>query len=80
VLRLVLRQGMWLTIIGLAAGLVISLGLTRFIAGLLYGIGANDPLTVAAVFVLLAAISLLACFFPARRAMRRNPIAAIREL
>jgi predicted permease len=79
VLRLVLRQGSWLTIIGLASGLALSLGLTHFIAGLLYGVGANDPATVIAVFLLLAAISLLACYIPARRAMRVEPVAAIHE-
>jgi ABC-type antimicrobial peptide transport system permease subunit len=79
VLRLVLLQGFSLTMIGLGLGLALSFGLTRFIAGLLYGIGANDPLTVAAVFGLLGAISLLACYFPARRAMHVNPVAAIRE-
>ncbi len=79
VLRLVLTQGMWLTIFGLALGLALSFGFTRFIRALLYGIGANDPLTVVAVVVLLAAMSLLACYFPARRAMRISPVAAIRE-
>ncbi len=80
VLRLVLLQGMWLTGIGLALGLAFALGLTRFIARLLYGIGANDPVTVAAVVMLLGTMSLLACYFPAHRAMRRNPVTAIREL
>jgi len=80
VLRLVLLQGLWLTGIGLALGLAFALGLTRFISRLLYGIGANDPVTVASVVMLLGAMSLLACYFPAHRAMRRNPVTAIREL
>ena len=80
VLRLVLLQGLWLTGIGLALGLAFALGLTRFIARLLYGIGANDPVTVASVIMLLGTMSLLACYFPAHRAMRRNPVTAIREL
>ncbi len=80
VLRLVLLQGMWLTGIGLALGLAFALGLTRTIARLLYGIGANDPVTVASVVMLLGAMSLLACYLPAHRAMRRNPVTAIREL
>src|ERR1700739_2483255 len=80
VLRLVLLQGLWITGIGLALGLAFALGLTRLIARLLYGIGANDPLTVASVVMLLGAMSLLACYFPAHRAMRRNPVTAIREL
>ena len=80
VLKLVLSQGLWLTGIGLALGLAVALGLTRFVARLLYGISANDPITVASVLMLLGAMSLVACYFPARRAMRRNPVTAIREL
>ncbi len=80
VMRLVLLQGMRLTAIGLALGLALSFGLTRFIAGLLYGVGANDPVTIFAVLILLAAMSLLACYLPAQRAMRVNPVTAIREL
>src|SRR5579863_3730984 len=80
VLRLVLLQGVWLTGVGLALGLAFALGLTRLIARLLYGIGANDPVTVASVVALLGAMSLVACYFPAHRAMRRNPVTAIREL
>jgi predicted permease len=79
VLRLVLLQGMWLTFAGLGAGLALAFGLTRFIAELLYGINANDPMTVALVTTLLAVISLLACYLPAHRAMRVNPVSAIRE-
>jgi len=80
VLRLVLLQGVWLTGIGLALGLAFALGLTRVIARLLYGIGANDPITMVSVVTLLGALSLLACYFPAHRAMHRNPVSAIREL
>jgi predicted permease len=80
VLRLVLLQGLWLTGIGLALGLAFALGLTRLIARLLYGIGANDPITVVSVVMLLGAMSLAACYLPAHRAMRRNPVTAIREL
>jgi len=80
VLRLVLVQGLWLTGAGLAVGLASALGLTRLIARLLYGIGANDPITVVSVVMLLGAMSLAACYLPAHRAMRRNPVTAIREL
>jgi predicted permease len=80
VLRLVLLQGLWLTGIGLALGLAFALGLTRIIVRLLYGIGANDPITVVSVVMLLGAMSLAACYLPAHRAMRRNPVTAIREL
>lgn len=80
VARLVLVQGFWLTLAGLVIGLALSFGFTRFIAGLLYGIRPNDPLTVLAVLVLLGTMSLLACYLPAHRAMRQNPVTAIREL
>jgi predicted permease len=80
VLRLVLLQGLGLTGIGLALGLAFALGLTRLIARLLYGIGAHDPATVVSVVMLLGAMSVLACYLPAHRAMRRNPVTAIREL
>ena len=79
VLRLVLVQGLWLTAIGLALGLVASFGLTRFISSLLYGVNPNDPSTVAGVIVLLGAMALLACYLPAYRAMHTDPVASIRE-
>jgi predicted permease len=79
VLRLVVLQGLWLTALGLALGLALALGLTRFMAGLLYGISANDPLTVVSVVTLLGMIAMLASYLPALRAMRVNPMAAIRE-
>jgi ABC-type antimicrobial peptide transport system permease subunit len=79
VLRLVLLQGVGLTAIGIVLGLAASLGLTRFLSSLLYGVEANDPVTVLAVVVLLGAMSLLACYLPAYRASRANPVAAIRE-
>jgi len=78
VLRLVLLQGVRLTIIGLALGLALALGLTRFLSGLLYGVSATDPLTVVSVTGLLALIAVLACYLPALRAMRVNPVDAIR--
>lgn len=79
-MRLVLAQGLGLTAIGIGIGLALSLGLTRFIVGLLYGVGANDPATVAGVVALLAAMSLLACLVPAYRAMRVEAVVAVREL
>jgi len=79
VLRLVLMQGVRLTIAGLVLGLALAFGLTRFIAGLLYGISATDPMTVIAVVVLLGAMAVMACYLPAHRAMRVNPVSAIRE-
>ena len=80
VLRLVLGQGFRLTVAGLMLGLALSFGMTRLIAGQLYGVSANDPMTVAGVFVVLGMMSLAASYLPARRAMRAEPVAAIREL
>jgi len=80
VLRLVLLQGLWLTVIGLVVGLALAFGMTRLIAGQLYGISANDPMTIVGVVVLLESMSLLACYLPAHRAMHADPVAAMREL
>ena len=80
VMRLVLGQGLWLTVLGLVLGLGLSFGLTRFIAGLLYGVSANDPVTIGVVVALLGVMSLLACYLPAHRAMRADPVASIRAL
>jgi predicted permease len=79
VMRLVLMQGIQLTILGLALGLALTFGLTRFIASMLYGVSPTDPMTAMAVGGLLAIISVLACYLPAHRAMRVNPVSAIRE-
>ncbi len=73
VLQLVLVQGLWLTVTGLAVGLVLAFGMTRFIARLLYGISPNDPATVLFVMVVPGALSVLACYSPALRSMRANP-------
>jgi len=79
VLRLVLMQGVRLTIVGLVLGLALAFGLTRFIAASLYGISATDPTTIIAVVTLLGLMAVLACYLPAYRAMRVNPVSAIRE-
>ena len=79
VMRLVLVQGIQLTIAGLGVGLALAFGLTRFIASMLYGVSPTDPLTAMAVVALLAVISILACYLPAHRAMSINPVSAIRE-
>ena len=78
VLKLILGHGMMLTIAGLAAGLVAALGLTRVLVSLLYGVVPSDPVTLIIVPVVLIAISLLACYVPARRAMRVDPMVALR--
>jgi putative ABC transport system permease protein len=78
VLRLVLREGMVLAAIGTGVGLAAALGLTRFLASLLYGVRPADPPTLAAVALLLAGIALLACGVPAWRATRVDPMVALR--
>ena len=79
VLKLVLRQGMMPAAAGIVIGLAGALALGRFIERLLYGIPAYDPSTLSAVTLLLALIAILACWIPARRAMRMDPIAALRD-
>ena len=74
-----LLQGLRLTAIGLVLGLTLSFVLTRFLRGLLYGVSANDPFTVICGLAVLAAIAVLACYLPAQRAMRVDPVTAIRE-
>jgi ABC-type antimicrobial peptide transport system permease subunit len=78
VLRLVLRQGMLLALIGTAIGLVIGLGGTRLLKTLLYGVNAADPMTFTAVTLLLGSVTLLACWLPAHRATRVDPMIALR--
>jgi putative ABC transport system permease protein len=78
VLRLVLGQGTRLTLLGIGLGIVAALIVTRLMATLLYGISATDPLTFTSVALLLALVALAACYIPAQRATRVDPIVALR--
>jgi len=78
ILQMVLRQGLGLAIAGAAVGLVGAAVVSRLMAGLLYGVRPADPLTFAGVALLLIGVALLACYIPARRAMRVDPLVALR--
>jgi ABC-type antimicrobial peptide transport system permease subunit len=78
VVRLVVRQGMMPVVIGLGVGLVAALGLTRLLAGMLYGVSPRDPVALAAMAAVLVAVALLASYLPARRATRVDPLVALR--
>jgi predicted permease len=78
VLKLVLRQGMLLAAVGVLVGVAIALPVTRFASTLLYGVSPSDPLTYTVIAVLLMAVAFLACYVPARRATRIDPLVALR--
>jgi predicted permease len=79
VLRLILRQGMLLVLIGVVVGLALSFGLTRIMASFLYGVTATDPATFVFVAVVLSLVALLANYIPARRATKVDPLIALRN-
>ncbi len=79
IFRQVLAQGLRLTAIGVAVGLAASLGLTRFLRSLLFGVGVTDLLTLATVVLLLCVVTLAACYIPAWRATKVQPVTALRH-
>jgi ABC-type antimicrobial peptide transport system permease subunit len=78
VLKLVLGQGIALAIAGAALGIGVALGVMRYLVSMLYDVHANDPMTMIGVAVLLTFVAVAACYIPARRAMRVDPIVALR--
>jgi putative ABC transport system permease protein len=79
VLKMVLGQGLLLAVVGIGIGIGAALLLTRVMTSLLFGVSATDPLTFLVISLLLTTVALLACYIPARRAMRVDPMIALRH-
>jgi putative ABC transport system permease protein len=79
VLRLVLNHGLKMALAGVALGIIVSLGVTRLLAKMLFGVSATDPMTFVLITLLLMTVALLACFVPAWRATQVDPLVALRD-
>jgi len=79
VLRMILSQGMRVSAVGIVMGLAIALGLTRLLRTLLFEVSATDPITFGLVAMTMSLIALMACYLPARRATRVDPLVALRD-
>jgi len=79
VLRMVLRQGLVLTVLGIAGGLAVAFAMNRVLASLLFGVRPSDPATMAAVVALITTVAFVACYLPARLATRVDPMIVLRE-
>src|SRR2546429_3607082 len=78
VFRLIIGQGIFLTVVGISAGIVAAAIVMRFVSSLLFGVTANDPMTFISVALLLGAVSMMACYIPARRAARVDTVLALK--
>jgi ABC-type antimicrobial peptide transport system permease subunit len=78
VIKLIVKQGMGLTLIGAVIGLMLAVTVTRLLASLLYGVTATDPATFAGVVLFVIGVAMLACYLPARRATKVDPMKALR--
>jgi ABC-type antimicrobial peptide transport system permease subunit len=78
VVRMVLGEGLRVALLGVVVGIVAALGLTRLLTQMIFGVRTVDPLTFAGVAILLTFVAMVACYIPARRAMRVDPIVALR--
>jgi ABC-type antimicrobial peptide transport system permease subunit len=79
VMKLILLQGMKLAALGAGIGMLISMALTRLMKNLLFGVSPTDPLTFGTIVLLLMSVALLACYFPARKAIKVDPMVALRQ-
>ncbi len=79
VLGMVLREGVSLALVGIAVGGALAFGLTRFLSGMLVGVGSSDPVTMTGVALVILGVAMTACYIPARRALRVDPVVALRE-